>query len=519
MKKTFYISTPIYYPSGKPHVGHAMTTILADVISKYKNLIGYDVFFVTGTDEHGKKIEESAKKANLSTIDFVDQNVKVFIELWKILGINYSRFIRTTNIQHIRTVQRIFSQYNQEGYIYLSDWKGHYCVSCEENILAKDIVVKDNKKYCSVGHELIDISESSYFFRMSKFKDWIQNQFIENSNWISPESRMKELSNNFLENNLEDLSISRTTFSWGIPILENQKHVMYVWMDALFNYLTALDFMQPNDSLYQKFWNHKDAEIVHLLSKEITRFHCVYWPIFLHALNVKLPTKIISHGWIVTKSGKMSKSLGNVIDPFEIVDIYGRDCLRYYLIKDMSLSNDNIFYEGSMVATFNGDLANNLGNLISRTIGMLSKYNHSKVPCVAKRLTKKHLEVSKLIKNINLKIPELINSLNPSSILNAVQDMVNIANKYIEETKPWELFKNNKTSDLNNLLNILSNVVRSSFFWLQPVLVDGVILAQEQFNLDFSKIEYRQLNNFSDLDNHIVNQSVPIYQRKEYKEE
>lgn len=354
---------------------------------------------------------------------------------------------------------------------------------------------------------------------MSKFQKWIENEFKNNPNWISPESRAKELTNNFLGNKLEDLSISRTTFDWGIPILENEKHVMYVWMDALFNYLTALDFMQEDDTLYQKFWNHDDAEIVHLLSKEITRFHCVYWPIFLHALNVKLPTKIISHGWIVTKTGKMSKSLGNIIDPFKIIQDYGRDCLRYYLIKDMSLVNDNVFYEGAMVATYNGDLANNIGNIISRTIGMLSKYTDSIIPKLPNSLSNKHLEVINAIKDINNNIPNLINSLNPSSVLSAIQEMINIANKYIEEFKPWELFKENKKEDLEILLNVLANVVRSSFYWLQPVIVDGVIEASEQFNIDFKKIKHTDLNDFNQLANHSVSSSKPIYMRKEYKEE
>ena len=248
-KKTFYISTPIYYPSGKPHVGHAFTTILGDVLAKYKKLIGYDTFFLTGTDEHGKKIEEAAKKLNMSTIDFVDKNVKVFVDLWEQLGVDYSKFIRTTNIQHIRTVQKVFTEYNNKGLIYLSDWKGKYCVSCEENILPKDIKVIDGVEYCSVGHKVSDTSESSYFFKMSQFEDWIKAQFKEKKDWIVPESRVNELTNNFLDTKLQDLSISRTSFTWGIEIIENPQHIMYVWLDALFNYITALDYKQPDDSL------------------------------------------------------------------------------------------------------------------------------------------------------------------------------------------------------------------------------------------------------------------------------
>ncbi len=518
-KKTFYISTPIYYPSGKPHVGHAFTTILGDVIAKYKALIGYETFFLTGTDEHGKKIEEGAAKLNMSTIDFVDMNVKVFVDLWEKLGVNYSKFIRTTNIQHIRTVQKVFTEYNNKGLIYLSDWKGKYCVSCEENILPKDIKIENGVECCSVGHPLTETSESSYFFKMSQFEDWIKEEFKKNPNWISPESRVNELTNNFLDAKLQDLSISRTSFSWGIQIVENPKHIMYVWLDALFNYITALDYLQPDDSLFQKFWANENAEVVHLLSKEITRFHCVYWPIFLHALGLRLPTKILSHGWIVTKTGKMSKSFGNVIDPIAICDEYGRDALRYYLIKDMSLVNDNIFTEETMVGTYNGDLANNVGNIISRTLGMLKKYTNSVIPSLSSNLDAKDKELLEAIKHLNTKAPEYINELAPAKVLEAVQDLINVANKYIEEKKPWELNKEGNIEAVNNLLNLLSNVVRVVFYWLQPVLVDGIKMASEQFNLDFSKISFEDINNLKALDNHQVGSSSPIYARRDIKSE
>ncbi len=516
-KKTFYISTPIYYPSGKPHVGHAFTTILGDILAKYKSLIGYETFFLTGTDEHGKKIEEGAAKLGMSTIDFVDKNVKVFIDLWEKLGVDYSKFIRTTNVQHVRTIQKIFTEYNNKGLIYLSDWKGKYCVSCEENILPKDIKMVDGIEYCPVGHKVTNTSESSYFFKMSQFEDWIKTQFKEKKDWIIPESRVHELTNNFLETKLQDLSISRTSFTWGIPIIENPKHIIYVWLDALFNYITALDYMQEDDTLFQKFWNHDDAEVVHLLSKEIIRFHCVYWPIFLHTLDLRLPTKILSHGWIVTKEGKMSKSLGNVIDPDTICDEFGRDALRYYLIKDLSLTNDNVFTEDAMVGTYNGDLANNIGNIISRTLGMLKKYNNSIIPPLSKTLDAKDKELLDAIKNTNKVIPTYINDLAPSKILVAIQDLINVANKYIEEKKPWELNKEGNTEAVHNLLNLLANVVKVVFFWVQPVLIDGVKQASEQFNLDFSKLTLADLDKLDALDNHQVGTASPIYVRREMK--
>lgn len=514
--KTFYVTTPIYYPSGKPHVGHAYSTVLADVLAKYKKLIGYEVFFSTGTDEHGKKIEQAAIKANKSTIDFIDENVKVFQNLWKLLGIDYSRFVRTTNIEHIRMVQKIFDIYDHKGLIYLGEWKSQYCVACEENYTSKDIKTIDNKDYCPIGHLLEWTSEYTYFFRMSKFQDWIVQIFNQKHNWIEPQARVNELTNNFLQNALTDLSISRTSFKWGIPILKDQSHVMYVWMDALFNYLSVLGYLSSDDSLYQKFWNHQDAEVVHLLSKEITRFHCVYWPIFLHNLDVRLPTKIISHGWIITSTGKMSKSLGNVIDPFVLVDTYSRDCLRYYLIKDMSLVNDNVFSLEAMIGTYNGDLANNYGNLLSRTLGMLKKYFQNTIPNFnPNQFDELDMTLLENIKQCIQSCYQAVQDLTPALVLEQVQALINHANKYIELKKPWELLKQQATHLVENVLSLLVNVVKISTFWLQPVLCDGIKLASEQYQFNFSQLAYDDLFNFNQLDEHKVGESSPIFVRKE----
>ncbi|MGL4948719.1 MAG: methionine--tRNA ligase [Mycoplasma sp.] len=514
MNKTFYISTPIYYPSGKPHVGHAYSTILADALAKYKKLIGYDTFFLTGTDEHGKKLEEAALKANVPLMQYIDNNVNIFIDLWKKLGVDYSKFIRTTDEKHMSSVQKVFSQYLKDDLIYLDSWKGLYCVNCEENILQKDTTMVDGKMKCPVGHDVISTEEPSYFFKMSKYNDWIVKTFDENKNWISPISRVNELKNNFLENNLTDLSISRTSFNWGIKIKENPEHVIYVWMDALFNYVTALNFMEEDKTLFDRYWNHEDAEIVHLLSKEITRFHCVYWPIFLHALNIKLPTKIISHGWIVTKDGKMSKSLGNVIDPFEITEVYTRDCLRYYLLKEMSLLSDNVFSIETMEGVYNGDLANNVGNLLSRTLGMLEKYTNKICPeFKEENLDNYDIEIKELIVKTNADILNSINELNISNILDSIQQLVNATNKYIENKKPWEIFKANDFNQLNAMLNILVNVNKVTFFWLQPVLIDGCIEAGTQLGINFAGINHLELNNLNLVNGIMTNKGNSIFER------
>lgn len=511
MNRKFYISTPIYYPSGRPHVGHAYSTILADVISRYKKILGYDTFFVTGTDEHGKKIEESAKREGVEIIEYVNKNVEIFLSLWKMLGINYDKFIRTTDAKHIETVQSVFSIFFEKKLIYLSEWSGIYCIACEENISEKDAIKKDNKLFCVHGHELIKIKEESFFFKMSEFTKWISDYYHDNSEFIYPNSRMLELKNNFLETKLQDLSISRTSFSWGIPILEKSNHVIYVWMDALLNYISVLGFLQKDDSLFKKYWLDDNTEIVHLLSKEITRFHCIYWPIFLKNLNLRMPTKILSHGWIITKEGKMSKSIGNVLDPFYFIEKYGRDALRYYLMKDMSLTNDNIFSEESFVGTFNGDLSNNFGNLVSRTIGMVNKYSNSNFNPLNTNIDNYDKDMINNINLTNKKAVEYINSFDIPNLLNEIQLLINASNKYIEDSKPWELFKKNDNNKINNILNLLAKTIEVCTFWLEPVLIDGTKVVKKQIN--FNEISYNTVIDINSINNITVNESSPIYIR------
>ncbi len=512
MKQKFYISTPIYYPSGKPHIGHAYTTIIADVLARYKRNLDYDVFFITGTDEHGQKIETKAAEAKVTPQQLVDANSKIFKDLWTALGINYDKFIRTTDRDHEATVQKVFTRLIKENELYLGAWSGLYCISCEENYTETQAVKNEDKSYsCTQGHKLILKSEESYFYRMSKHADWLLKYYNDNPDFIFPSNRVKELINNFIATGLEDLSVSRTSFTWGVKLLENKKHVAYVWIDALLNYISGLGYLTNDDSKFQYFWQDDKTEIVHLLSKEITRFHCIYWPIMLNTLNLRQPSKILSHGWIVTKEGKMSKSKGNVLDPFYFIEKYGRDSFRYFLIKELVMTNDSVFSEQLLIDTFNADLANNYGNMISRTIGMLKKYNNNIVPTYAEHPSKMAQELNTIIKNTVQQCLKDLQNYQTDKIMVSIQKLINCANKYIEDLKPWELFKKNQTDEINLMLNQLIKVIEVATYFFQPVLIDGTKAAMQQ--LAFKKITIEGLNDNNHQAGVNVNQSVPIYER------
>ena len=516
MSKKFYVSTPIFYASGKPHIGHAYTTIIADVLKRYKKLFGYEAFFVTGTDEHGQKIETTAAKFDMSPKQFVDEKSEGFKELFAILGIEYDAFIRTTNPEHEKAVQEIFTEMYKKGYIYEDTWKGYYCVQCEETLTEGQVVKKEDGLYCTVGHKITEKNESSFFFKMSDQAEWLKEYYHSHPKFIIPEARVHELENNFLTD-LTDLSISRTSLSWGIPINEDPKHVIYVWLDALFSYLSALGYRTSHNQDYLKFWADKDAERLHLMSKEITRFHCIYWPIFLKSLDLNLPTTILSHGWIVTKEGKMSKSLGNVIDPLDLVNRYGRDSLRYFLIKDIPTYKDGVFSEDIFIESINADLANNVGNLVSRTIGMLKKYTNGVIPnyqgCV--------LETDKVVEDSIQETVKLVYEYASSYQLEkaaiSVIEMIKTANKYIEDNKPWELNKENKTAELHSLLTHLCKVIEVSIFLLSPILIDGSKVMANQMNIDLDSIKYDNLTDMNSLNGVQVNDSFPVYARIQTK--
>lgn len=513
MNKKFFISTPIYYASGNPHIGHAYTTLVADVINRYKRNLGYETFFVTGSDEHGQKIETLAKANNLTPKEFVDLNTNKFKNLFNILGIEYTKFIRTTDINHIEMVQKIFSQMLANDDIYLDQWKGYYCVSCEENYSLTQVQkLEDGKLVCAVGHPIIEKNEESYFFKMKKYANWLIEFFKENPNFVYPNHRMNELKNNFLDN-LIDLSISRTTIDWGIKIKENPSHVIYVWLDALFNYLSSLGYLSNDDSNYQKFWADEKTEKLHLMSKEITRFHCIYWPIFLKSLNLNLPTHVLAHGWIITKEGKMSKSLGNVIDPIALVNEYGRDAFRYFLIKEISFERDGIFSVELLEETINSDLSNNIGNLINRTIGMLKKYTDGVVPNYQGIVNELDSSLENKINFVLDELPNWINTYQLNKIVDEVMNLIKETNKYIEELKPWELQKNNQSKELYSLLSHLVLVIQVVIYSLSPILIDGVKLMSEQMNIDLKKLSLEQCKNFDSINGIKVNDAQPIYPR------
>lgn len=508
--KKIYITTPIYYSSGKPHLGHAYTTILADVIAKYKKAIGYDVFFTTGMDEHGQKIFDVAKKIKKDVEQMLDDNAKIFQELWKKLDISYDFFARTTKQKHKKIVQKIFSYLYKKKYIYEGIWTSYYCPNCEENYTKTQAIKKSGKLFCKLGHELVFKNEPSFFLKTSKFQQWITNYFQKHQNFIYPSFRAKELINNFLEEGLKDLSISRKTLSWGIPIKENKEHVIYVWFDALFNYLTNLDFATKKCQNFTKYWKDKKCEIVHLMSKEISRFHCIYWPIMLKMLNLRLPNKVIIHGWIINNNEKMSKSKGNVIDPWQYINNFGSDALRYFLIKESSLESDFNFTDKFFCDVYNHDLANNYGNMLTRIIGMIKKYCHDVVPS----LTKTNLDHNdqKIIikrKEILKKYKNFINDYKIKDLLNEVQNSYLLLNKYIDETKPWILFKNREFSKLFNFLNIIFNFNCDLIILLSPILTQATKRIEKILHL---KLNFESLN--KDHAKLKIHSCPPLFERK-----
>lgn len=508
MKKLF-ITTPIYYASGKPHIGHAYTTILADVIARYKKVLGYDVFFLTGMDEHGQKISDTAKKKDLEIQTMLDSVSKDFKRLWKDLDINYSNFIRTTDKVHCEAVQKTFSLLLSKKFIYEGEWKGLYCVNCEENYTKDQAIEKDGKLYCKVGHELSEKNEPSYFLKVSQYADWIKSQF-KVKDFIKPEARVHELLGSFIDKGLEDLSVTRTSLTWGIPTKEDNKHVIYVWIDALLSYLSGLGYLSKDDKNFKKYFADKDSQVVHLMSKEITRFHCIYWPILLKMLDLRLPTHIISHGWVVTKEGKMSKSLGNIIDPYEYINSFGSDAFRYFIVRQVNLEKDGIFSHDLFVETFNTQLANNYGNMATRIAGMLKKYFNNVVPSFnEKSLTKLDKDVLESEKKLLASVQDKIEHFEINPLLDEMQNHYNVLNKYIDDAKPWVLAKDSSKKDqLANCLNILFTSAINLMILLSPILIKTSKLIEQSFNL---VLNFKNIS--KNWDGHKISDLSPIFVR------
>lgn len=431
--KKFYITTPIYYPSDNLHIGHAYCSVMADTMARYKRIQGYDVMFLTGTDEHGQKIEEKAKAAGITPKQYVDHVVSGIKDLWKLMDISYDKFIRTTDDYHEKAVQKIFKQLYDQGDIYKGSYEGWYCTPCESFWTETQLV---DGKCPDCGREVRRTSEEAYFFRLSKYQDQLIKLFEEHPEFLEPASRRNEMLNNFIKPGLEDLCVSRTSFTWGVPVTFDPKHIVYVWVDALSNYITALGYGSADDSLYQKYW---PADI-HLVGKEIVRFHTIIWPAMLMALNLPLPKKVLGHGWLILEGGKMSKSKGNVVDPVVLCERYGVDAIRYFLLRDIPFGSDGTFSNEALITRINSDLANDLGNLVSRTMAMVNKYFGGTIP-TERTAGEFDDDLIALATATKAKVEAYADEMQFSSALTELWALISRTNKYIDETAPWVLAK------------------------------------------------------------------------------
>ena len=524
-KPTFYITTPIYYPSGKLHIGNSYTTIACDVLARYKRLQGYDVFFLTGTDEHGLKIEQKAQALGMQPQEYVDKMAADIKELWKKLEITNDKFIRTTDDYHEKAVQNIFEKLLAKGDIYLGKYRGWYSVSDEEYFTESQLaeVYRDEDGNmiggkAPSGHEVQLVEEDCYFFKMSKYADRLVKYYEEHPDFIIPDTRKNEMLNNFIKPGLEDLALTRTSFNWGVKVPSNPEHVVYVWIDALCNYITALGYETgDDDSLFKKYW----PADVHMVGKEIVRFHTIYWPIILMALDLPLPKHIIGHGWLLMRDGKMSKSKGNVVYPEMIVERYGLDALRYYLMRAVPFGNDGVFTPEDFIGKINFDLANDLGNLLNRTVAMINKYRGGQIPELKSGVTAFDKDLEDVAANTIKNFEEQMDSVHFTNALDEVWKLVARSNKYIDETEPWILAKDEtKKDELDSVLAHLAASLRLVAILIQPVMTHTPkeIFAQLGLNSDDMAI---QGVSYFDLPAgaQVVAKGTPIFPRLDVEEE
>ena len=515
-KKTFYITTPIYYPSGKFHIGTAYTTVAADAIARYKRAKGYDVQFLTGMDEHGQKIQEKAKESNMHPQDYVNEIAEAAKKLWALMDISYDDFIQTTQERHTKSVEKIFKKFLDNGDIYKGEYEGLYCVPCESYYTETQLV---DGKCPDCGREVQKVKEESYFFNMKKYADRLLAYYEEHLDFIEPESRKNEMINNFIKPGLEDLSVSRTSFDWGIKVPGDPKHVIYVWVDALSNYITSLGYGSDNEELFNKYW----PADVHVVGKDIVRFHTIYWPIFLMALDLPLPKKIFAHGFIMMKDGKMSKSKGNVVYPEMLVERYGLDATRYFLLRELPFGQDGVFSPESFVERTNFDLANDLGNLLNRTVSMMNKYFDGVIPTENLVETEFDSLLKAHAQETRIKYEEYMEKMQFSLVLSELWSLVSRTNKYIDETAPWVLAK--EEADKPKLASVMAHLaesLRHIAVMLQPFMTSTPKQIAEQLGFDNKYLAWDTIETFGNIipkNTKVVEKGTPIFPRLDVEEE
>ena len=499
----YYITTPIYYPSGKFHIGTAYTTVLAHTIKKYRQMKGFDSYMLTGLDEHGQKIQEVAEKEGKTPQQHIDDMANMAKELWAKMKIEYDDFIRTTESRHTKVVQQIFQKFVDNGDIYKGEYEGWYCTPCETYFTPTQLV---DGKCPDCGREVKKMKEEAYFFNMKKYQDRLIKFYEENPDFIDPVYRKNEIFNSFIKPGVEDLCVTRTSFDWGIKILNDDKHVIYVWLDALTNYITALGYMSEDETKFNKYWP-ADVQIV---GKDIIRFHAIYWPIFLMALDLPLPKKLLVHGWVLMKDGKMSKSKGNVIYPETLINKYGLDATKYFLLKILNDGRDGVFTPEDFVELYNSDLCNDLGNLLNRTIGMINKYFGGTIPNKPEKLT----DIDKEFENtINNSISNYEKEMDESHVCNALSEIWNIiskSNKYIDATMPWALFKEEKTQELEDVMYHLVEALRKVAILLKPIMEETSNKIFEQLS-----INNNDYNNWENINNYPQYNGIKVTEKGE----